>query len=563
MAKMTPDDWIVEIDAALRYRDIFAMEDSWASLEQMYLNDPQGDTAVGPNLIYSMGDSLMSSLMVPDPEFMLTPTHPAGVERAPVVEALDNWLVKKMKLKRHVDLALLNGYLFSKAILKIGYDSEFGWSPYYDIGPRNNFFGLTLTQFDKKGKRIEFKDTTPGLPWVSAVPPQDFVVPWGTIFLDDAHWCAHRVIRLNEGIKADPKYKNTTRFEPQITMQAYMESYMRKGGSKKLKWSGGPSYREAVKAKYNELWEIHDKQTGKIFVVSRDYDKYLRNEPDALQVAGLPFVAGGFVTHPRAFWSTPQAYYLGQIQHEQFDISMQMAKQRRISVLKFLARKGALTEAQMTRLISGDVGAMEEAEIGASQSLKEVIATMPMGASLDLTMHAEHNRRDARDSIGFSRNQLGEFDASSRRTARESTFVHEGAERRTSRRSGVVVDLYIDAIEKVNKIMFTFSRTPRYMMVGNEWVKFTGSEIAGDYLYDASLSTKRNLSRAERKIEALMMLAQLSQYPGVNIAGLHQYVLDAANDPGFERILQMPGGSQGAKQLPGGEAPTIPATKLQ
>ena len=197
----TVQDWEIEIDNALNYREQFAMEKALSQLERDYLNDPNGHTAIGSNLVYSMGDALISSLNVPDPEIVVQPTHPLGTDRAPIVESVDNWFIKKLKMKQHVDIATLHAYLYGRAILKIGYDSEFGWSPYYDIGDDNNLLGMTLTQFDKKGNRIEFKNTTPGMPWIAEVSPHDIVVPWGTTFVEDAPWVAHRIIRLNTAIE--------------------------------------------------------------------------------------------------------------------------------------------------------------------------------------------------------------------------------------------------------------------------------------------------------------------------------------------------------------------------
>lgn len=557
---LTPDEWLVEIDNALEYRRKYGREDKWNDLEQSYLNAPESDTAIGPNLIYSMGDSLMSSLNVPDPEFLVSPEHPAGVDRAPIVESVDNWLIGKLKMKRAVDLATLHCYLNSKGIVKIGYDSEFGWAPYYDIG-RNQSMGLTLTQFDKKGQRIEYMDTTPGMPWLSVVQPHDFVVPWGTIFLDNAPWCAHRIVRKNSYFKSDPKYKNTTRLEPQLSMADYMESYNKVGDKDRMKFHTEKMLFANKKPEYNVAWEIHDRVSGRVFVVAPDYDKFLRNDVDALLVAGLPFVAVGFVQHPRSFWSTPQAYYLGQIQHIQFDIALQAEKQRRLNSWKILARKGAMKREELTKLLSGDSGTFAFAET--SEPLKDVFMQVPQGNMMDFIVQANNNRQDAREAIGFGRNQLGEEMQSSRRTAREATYVQEGSERRSSRRFGGISTLYLDLITKINKICFTFWKLPRFAMVGNEWVKFTGEELRGDYLYDVSLSTKRSLSKAQRKVEALMLMTQFMQM-GLASPELLKYVTDATNDPAFERILApMSGKGGGGQPAAPGAMPTIPATRTE
>ena len=111
---------------------------------------------------------------------------PDGVDRAPIVESLDNWFSKKLNMRKHVYRATMHSYLFNRAMLKIGYDSEFGWSPKFDIGSMQQPIGMTLSQFDKNtGDRIEFKNTTPGMPWVCEVLPHDIVVPWGTVDLED------------------------------------------------------------------------------------------------------------------------------------------------------------------------------------------------------------------------------------------------------------------------------------------------------------------------------------------------------------------------------------------
>ena len=203
-----------------------------------------------------------------------------------------------------------------------------------------------------------------------------------------------------------------------------------------------------------------------------------------------------------------------------------------------------MTEDAMDKLISGDVGAVGLADT--AKPLTDAVTTFPQGQFLDFAMQSQETRRDARDAIGFSRNQGGEYDSSSRRTAKEAGIVERGAGLRTSRRMSVVVDLYLDTIRKVNQVIFSFWKTPRNQKIGGEWVKFTGADIKGDYSYDLSLSTKRNVSVAQRKMEAMMTVVQLAQMGmPMNPNELVKYVTDAANDPAFERLFQgMQGGSR-------------------
>jgi hypothetical protein len=552
MPKMSVQSWIEEIDRGLAYRELFGFEHSWRKNELNWTNDPASHAARGANIVFEMGDTLLSSTGALDPEFVVTPEHPAGVERGPVVEALDNTLSRKLKFRKHIYRASLHSYLYNRAILKIGYDSEFGWSPRLDIGSMQQPVGMSLSQFDKSGNRIEFKNITPGMPWVCEVLPHDIVVPWGTVDIDDAPWVAHRVLRETRQIRDDPKYHNTTNLRPNMSMEDFVMSYMSIGAHRTT--FEGREYRHVGKTRpvtiHNELWEIHDRRDMRVKVVCRDHKKFLRDEPDAVMMAcGMPFVSGSFTEHPRAFWGTPLAYYLSQLQADEYDIALQAEKQRRISVLKYIAAQGFMDEEEVEKLISGDVGAVAFAKV--ADGLKDKFVTMPVGQLYDFLMQSDGVRRNARSIIGMSRNQAGEFDQSSRRTKGEAMLVAQGAYRRESPRVMMIRDLYIEAMSKVNKLAFSYWTVPRPIMVGREWVRFTGDEIKGDYLYDLTLAAKRDLSRAQRKVEALMMLGQLGPLlQDLDQERIFEYLNAAANDPSFEKLLGL---VKGKKQQAGGQ----------
>lgn len=546
----SPEEWQLEIENGLEYRRMFGKEDCWDTLEAAYLNDPNGITAIGPNLIYSMGDALLSALIVPDPEVLVTPRSPVAVDSAPIIESQANTFIKTLDLKDHVEQALLHSYLYGRGILKIGYDSEFGWDHRYDIGGPIEPAGLTLTQFNKKGNRIESGIAKPGQPWVRAIDPHDIVVPWGTVDLETATWIAHRVIRTNEAIKQDPKYSKTGRLEPQISMEQFMSSYHRTSGNNRLPFRNTTTFSQNSKQVYNELWEIHDRMTGRIYVISPDYNQFLRDDIDAIQTIGAPFVSIGFIKHPRTFWVTPQAYYLLQIQATQFDIAQQAEKQRRINVVRFITDETSMSDDEINKLLSGDVGAVARAKT--QRPLKDVFVPFPKGDNLDLMAHAAFVRQDARDAIGMSRNQLGEFDTSSRRTATESGIVQQGAQNRQSRRTDAMIKLYLLTLKKVIALITRFWTMPHTVRVNDKWVFFTGDMLRGEVNFDMSLSTKRHLSMTDRKGEALALLANLAQYPGANLPAIEQYVTRVSSDPTFASFFLSTAQQKGLGEAPSG-----------
>jgi hypothetical protein len=549
--ELTPQEWQEEIEAGLEFRHIYSKESFWPDLDKLWLNDPSSQASSGENLVFEQGDALLSGVSVSNPYIMVEPEHPSSVSTAPAVEGLDNQLLRKLNLQQTVEDATLNNYLFGVGIIKLGYDSEFGYDPYFDAGTVNDPWGMTFTQFNKKGQRIEYLGINPGMPWMASVHPKDFVVPWGTKRIEDAPWCAHRVVRLNRDIKADPKYKNKMRLEPQLTMESYIESFLL---AEKRKYRIDAEKRRVAthsgKLLYNELWEIHDRRTGKVYVICFDHKNFLRNKRDLLQVnTELPFITAKFVPSTRTFWSTPLSFYLIQHQTEMFDIAVQSSKQRRTSGLKWLILEEALSSDEEDKALGTDCGIFVKVN-AAMTNLQNVVKAFPTANNYDLMNDANHIRGNARSVIGYSRNQMGEFDAASRRTATESTIVNQGSQKRESRRFNAVEWLYVEPTRKMNNMLFRFWKRQRSIKVGpKEWQQFAGADLRGDYSYDINLGTKDPMSLMQRKLWALQLFGTLAAIPGANISALWQYVSDASDDPAFANFFNF---GQAGPMLPAG-----------
>jgi len=546
--ELTVTEWLDELEDALEYRRIYGKEDTWQVLEECFYNDPKSNSAVGPNLIWSEGDALLSSLIVPDPEITLEAKTIAGVQTLPIAERLVNNLLQpdEMNTKAAVEPAVLNSYIKSKAIIKLGYDSEWGWDPKYDIGDVDQPLGMSMTQFDKKGNRIEYKNVKAGMPWNGVVDPYDFLVPWGTgPNLDDAPWVAHRIIRENTYFKKDPKYSNTSRLEPQMSMRDFMSSYS----------AGHKSYRDRTFSKhsmfratgtllFNEVWEIHDRIHQKIYCVCFNHDKFLRNVPHALMKAlggAHQFIAHSFVRHSRAFWAPPLAYFLGQHQADQFDLHLQIGKQRRINVTKFLMLEDSMSPEEEQKLLSGDVGAIAKVKKNV-RNLDQVFKEFPKADNVSLLQESEIIRKNARDAIGFSRNQMGEYDASSRRTASEAMYVAQGAASRFTSKEDVVRFLYREVGRKALMLVQAFWTSPRNILVDQEWYSFVGSKIEGEFAFKTSLHTRSSLSKPQRMMQAMQMTMFFAQFPNVNMEAIQKHILAAVNDPSFEGFFTPPQG---------------------
>jgi len=545
--KDTADAWNERITEALNFRRTHGLEGVWFMLEAMYSNLKNSGAEFGPNIIMEMADAIVSRLGVGNPSIGVSPSvrDPRSLETYPIVQAIDNWLVSELNMSEIMQDVILHAFLWPRGILKIGYDSEWGFDEAFDLGSSDDPIGMTLTQFNKRGKRLEHGPARPGMPWVAPVLPHDFVVPWGTTYLFWAPWAAHRVIRHIDLLRADVKYTNTRELQPTLSMKDVMDSY--RGVLKRTKTQQSTfkiSSRDSTKAvEFVELWEIHNAITGEVIVVSDT--KIHRKDEDKLQVDGLPFKSLALVRNPRSFWGTPQAEYLRFHQAEQSDIAIQAAKQRRINILKYLVQKNVMKDTELTKALSANVGIAIEVEEG--HNLDSVMKPIPQGTNTSLYQDAMFVSRNARSAVGMSQNQLGEFDSSSRRTATEAMSVQNSSDRRMGFRQAAVSKMWQDTIRFVNQVIFTFWKTPRIVQVDrNKWPKFTGEEIRAEYSYEVNFGLKSIQDPETRQAEAMQQYILLRDDPTVNQAELRRYLSRIFNDVEFGRLFMSEGDAQNA-----------------
>src|SRR3972149_9799780 len=144
MKDLTVIQWMGEIDNGLRYRRQYGLEDSWRDLEAMFYNVFTDTKTPHPNIIFSTGDSLISQLTVPNPYIIVKALRMDCVQGAAVLERLDNMLLELLGIAEEVEMAALHAFLWGRGVLKIGYDSEFGFDPSLNVAEGMQ---ATLTQY--------------------------------------------------------------------------------------------------------------------------------------------------------------------------------------------------------------------------------------------------------------------------------------------------------------------------------------------------------------------------------------------------------------------------------
>lgn len=529
--------WMDRIWDALEYRRRYGQEDKWHLLENMYDNIAGSGADMGPNLIQEMADALLSRLGVSDAAVGVSPSalDPQSVDSYPIVQSVDNWLMHELGIPESMRDIILHSYLWTRGILKWGYDSEWGFDAGLDVGGEDGFMGMTLSQFNKKGMAIEHGPARPGMPWVMPVLPHDFVVPWGTKRLNWAPWCAHRIIRHIDLLKDDPKYEKIGKIQPSLSQQDVVESYLKISHRSRTHSSGQQLRGTKGKPQFVELWECRSAIDRRVITLSET--EVHRNSVDLLQIDGFPFSTLTFVPHPRTFWGTPQAEYLRFHQAELNDISKQASIQRRSNNWKILLREGAISTTELTKLMSAESGlfVMMEQQFDKDKDM----VPLPQTNNFTLYNDADHTRGNAREAVGFSRNQLGEFDTSSRRTATETLEVKSGSNARTDFRAGRVANVYEETIRGINQMIFSFWKTPRMIRTQDgEWPSFTGAEIKAEYSYQIDFGLKKPQDLETRRTEAINAYLMLREDPQVNQVKLREYLSKRYADVEFGALFE-------------------------
>lgn len=542
LRNMSVEEWFNELDQGLNYRRLYGLEESWNDVEALYYNTHTSLASDSPNIIASTGAAFVSELTVPQPYMLVEPTREESVDGAPILESVLNNIIYDIDLPNEIETAVLHAYLWGRGTLKIGFDSEFGYKRELDLGAKYGAeLGMSLSQFDKKGRRIEFGGARPGMPWVQAVLPHDLVVPWGARTLDKSPWLAHRVIRHVDDVRSDPKYKFPQDLQPVMSMEDYVKSYQTVLKPYRIGWQ--PRQVASRKAEFCELWEIRSARTGRIMTLATGSSKKLRDDNDLLLTEeGYPFVSFSFVPRTRNFWVTSDAYYLRFHQAEQTDIALQASKQRRMGVLRFFYDGDVIDSDEVNKITKADVGVGIKVE-GSKRSVREAVHFVQPGNNMLLWQDAEAGRRNANEVVGFSRNDRGEYEPG-RRTAEEVRNVSRGSGSRMGRRVKILKSVYVKTCRKMSKVLSVLWKAPRIaqiMGINGEpiWQRYTGADLRGKYRFISDFSTEAGETLQTRRQRALTLYTMLKDDPMVAPAELRRYLVKAFNDPELGKVLRL------------------------
>lgn len=545
------NDWMHEIQLGIKYKKATSDCSKWPEWRARYRGD-YGQTLKDDyivNKVFSYIKSAIPRVYFRTPSISATARRPEMAAHGRIVELLDNWLVQETQLKKYLKSAILDAFLCGIGIIKLGYDSEFGYVNEQQVAANQS----TITQVGmKSGEAIEYNNNIqPGMPWGCRVNPDDIVTPWGYTDPDALPWIAHGIIRPLEDVKQDQKYDK-------------IQASNLKGGftipedraKRDSIWAHGD------KNNYCLLWEIRDLKRKRIIVVCED--RLLLDAEDALQIDGSPYEFIIFNEDPDRFWPIPDVKMFMPQQDEINDIRRYARKARKANLLKFLYRKGVITPENLDKLLSDDLDdAMAGIEVNSENILGEIHMLVPSGQLTDtLIRELQQADADMRDTMGFSQNQAGEFVPFHNKTATEANIVQEASSIRSDERRDIVADVLSRVMRKFNQFIFSFWDKERVAeIVGMDglryWVSYSGVQLKGEYDLVINPETGQPVSRAMRQQVAQNMFALFNQDPLIDQIGLRRLVLQQTDliDPGYQNLIRVDPTQMMNPALQGGQSP--------
>ncbi len=514
--------WLEQIKKGIEDRDKWTYQSNWNRWRDYYRGNWRANV-MPVNLFFMMIRTIVPRIYFRNPSISVSPAKPGFMNMAfaRMLERADNKMIKQMRLKQQMKKIIQDTFMFGTGFGKLGFGGRFVPSQFGEDEVLN-----------KDGERLEFVNHAMGdMPWFARVRTGNMVWPAKTEDFSTARWAAEKVIRALVDVKDDPRLKNTK--DLQGTVWAKIEH---------------STHRTNHPIDVIEMWEIHDRKTGKVILIAVDNNNKSKGtellfEDDALQQYGnLPYFPLVFNEDDETAWGVPDSKILEPQQLEINETRTQIMKHRRMSLIKILVKENAMTHEEAEKLVSEDIGAVVFIKGDPRSSVENFDAG---GIPRELFASAEMTMQDTRETVGFSRNQFGEFNSrSGDTTATEANIVKQASEIRVDERRDLAADLLQEVGTHMHGLMFENWGTDQVVDVIGPggvpiWVEFRG-ELLKNGRYNVTVDPDSAVpeSRELRERRAVEAYSILKENPLIDPVNLTQFLLTELKGVEFDEMMK-------------------------
>lgn len=518
--------WLRQIRHGIEYRKQAANEANWRLWRQYYRG--QWDSQILPsNVFFKMLRTVVPRIYFRNPSISITPAKP-GLENivlAKILERTDNKLIRNGKIKKQMKRMVQDAWMFGTGVGKKGFGSEYQSTPQpvgTTVPPDASKPSARLSEF------VEYNyDIQANMPWFLRVSPGDFVVPAGLDYIENARWVAFKIVRPTNDVKADPRLKNT----------ASLGSSLMDVGDRNFK------HRMRQTVDLLDMFEVHDKKTGMVFIISPSSTErtllFEESEFARLQINVASTLV--FNDDDEYFWGIPDSQILEPLQLEANEVKTYMMYHRRLSIARILARRNALTEEEALKLVGPDVMPVVSVD-GDPRTSIQLQNGIDIPAGLIQMESLVSN--EVRETLGFSRNEFGEFRPGSRSpTATETRKVSDASAIRVDERRDMVADLLVEVITDFHPIIFNhWTEEQVEEIIGPAgipfWIRFRPSMLSKiNYNIAADPDQAAPQTKELREAKALRLYEILKTNPLIDPTRLTQYLLKEMHGVQFDDMM--------------------------
>jgi hypothetical protein len=328
-----------------------------------------------------------------------------------------------------------------------------------------------------------------------------------------------------------------------------------------------------------DLYEVRDRKFQKVFLFApaggakhpggaQGGRELMMVDEDPLQRRGFPFKQVVFNDDDLVCWGVPHAQILEPQQLEANEIRTQTMHHRRAALVKLLLERNAMTKEDQAKLVSEDVNAVIEVD-GNPDRVAKVLQTSYIPN--DLIQAESLNSQDVRETLGFSRNEFGEFQ--SRRgdtSAEEARNVHASSEIRVDDMRDAMADLLESVVREWMEMIFDFWGEEQVIdVIGpggvSIWVSVNPRELkSGRYIVHIDPDSPATMSASDRENIAFARYNVLKDNPHVDPTLLTRYLINEMSGVEMDDLLKAmpPPGMGGTPQLGAGQSPGQPTNPM-
>lgn len=491
-ARITARRWMNRIKRSLKFRDQVKNDQNWARILEEYKGKYKvTNSAVNAppiNLVYGYVQTAIARIYFRDPYMSINPKGGNSVMGARITELVINYLFRELGLKNETARLLIDTFLYGH-----------GWFKYGYIGT----MGQTISEVPTEESEF-IKDEEV---FVAYVPYEDVVfdVSLSKDPPHDCRWIANRIIRPLAEIKKDPKYSNTGALRSNISARDAAGNKM----ADTLKDSDLDLF---------EFWEVHDKDTNKIYAVCDGTDKYLREDDNTYKMKGLPFSMLKFNIVPGEPYPLSDIYLieaqiLERVKLRAAQINHIKRWSRQLSI-----EEGSMEKEEIEKFAQGIDGAVTQRKKGSLPPEPIQYADLQKESfQIDDLI-----QRDIDGVIGQNETDRGGTARTQTKTKFELQEQTQGSGVRQAKRQDVLEDFLEEVAMKIISLVEQFQTTPRYVAItgmkpeqiaeayGNvpgvtvdgSGIKFTNEAIRGEYDVEAKAGSTLPLNR-ENKVKII------------------------------------------------------------